>query len=154
MIIILKRGHVMEALNYNAPGLLFPAISLLMLAYTNRFLGLTAASRGLVSQYRKQPDIRLLQQVQSLRERLSLVRHTQALGVTSLLFCTGCLFALFLNSQPIARLAFAGALVFMMTSLVISLREIYLSVRAINIEFDSLLSDTLPAENPQGSGQA
>lgn len=131
----------MELLNYNAPGLLFPAISLLMLAYTNRFLGLTAASRGLVSQYRANPDIRLLLQVESLRERLSLVRHTQAMGVTSLLFCTGCLFALFLDSQMSARIGFAGALIFMMASLGISLREIYLSVRAINIEFDSLLKD-------------
>ena len=131
----------MELLNYNAPGLLFPAISLLMLAYTNRFLGLTSASRGLVSQYRAKPDIRLLRQVESLRERLSLVRHTQAMGVTSLLFCTSCLFALFLDSQTTARVAFAGALMFMMGSLCVSLREIYLSVRAINIEFDSLLSD-------------
>lgn len=131
----------MELLNYNAPGLLFPAISLLMLAYTNRFLGLTSASHGLVSQYRTKPDIRLLRQVESLRERLSLVRHTQALGVTSLLFCTSCLFALFLDSQITARFAFAGALLFMMGSLCVSLREIYLSVRAINIEFDSLLSD-------------
>lgn len=132
----------MEQLNFNAPGLLFPAISLLMLAYTNRFLGLTSASRNLVSQYRAKPDARLLRQVESLRERLSLVRHTQAMGVTSLLFCTSSLFALFLDSQPAARVTFAAALLFMMTSLIISLREIYLSVRAINIEFDSLLSDS------------
>lgn len=133
----------MELLNYNAPGLLFPAISLLMLAYTNRFLGLTSAARSLVSQYRAEPDTRLLRQVESLRERLSLVRLTQAMGVTSLLCCTGCLFALFLNSQISARLAFAGALIFMLASLGVSLREIYLSVRAINIEFDSLLSEPL-----------
>lgn len=131
----------MEQLNFNAPGLLFPAISLLMLAYTNRFLGLTSASRNLVSQYRATPDVRLLRQVESLRERLSLVRLTQAVGVTSLLCCTGCLFALFLDSQSAARIAFGGALFFMLMSLGISLREIYLSVRAINIEFDSLLRD-------------
>ena len=132
----------MEPLNFNAPGLLFPAISLLMLAYTNRFLGLTSAARTLVSQYRAKPDVRLLRQVESLRERLSLVRHTQAVGVTSLLCCTGCRFALFLDSQIAAHLTFAGALLFMMASLCISLREIYLSVRAINIEFDSLLRDS------------
>lgn len=132
----------MEQLNFNAPGLLFPAISLLMLAYTNRFLGLTSASRNLVSQYRNKPDARLLRQVESLRERLSLVRHTQAMGVTSLLCCTSSLFALFLDSQAAAHVTFAGALIFMMASLIISLREIYLSVRAINIEFDSLVTDS------------
>ena len=72
----------MEQLNFNTPGLLFPAISLLMLAYTNRFLGLTSAARNLVQQYRNKPDARLLRQVESLRERLSLVRLTQAMGVT------------------------------------------------------------------------
>ncbi|TXI90297.1 MAG: DUF2721 domain-containing protein [Cupriavidus sp.] len=131
----------MEQLNFNTPGLLFPAISLLMLAYTNRFLGLTSAARNLVQQYRNKPDARLLRQVESLRERLSLVRLTQAMGVTSLLFCTACLLALFLNSQLAARIGFAAAMLFMLASLGISLREIYLSVRAINIEFDSLLSD-------------
>jgi hypothetical protein len=131
----------MEPLNFNTPGLLFPAISLLMLAYTNRFLGLTSASRNLVSQYRTKLDPHLLRQVKSLRERLSLVRLTQAMGVTSLLFCTACLFALFLNSQFAARIAFGAAMLFMLSSLGVSLREIYLSVRAINIEFDSLLRD-------------
>lgn len=131
----------MTSLSFNTPGLLFPAISLLMLAYTNRFLGLTSAARNLISRYREQPDSRLLRQVESLRVRLSLVRHTQAMGVLSLLCCTACLFALFMESELSARYAFAGALLFMLASLWISLCEIHLSVRAINIEFDSLLKE-------------
>lgn len=129
----------MNALSFSTAGLLFPAISLLMLAYTNRFLGLTSAARTLISQHRQQPDARLLRQVESLRERLLLVRNTQALGVLSLLACTLCLFALFIESDVGAKAAFAAALVFMLGSLGYSLREIYLSVRAINIEFDRLV---------------
>lgn len=136
----------MESFSYSTPGLLFPAISLLMLAFTNRFLGLTSAARSLVGRYREHPDERLLLQVHSLRERLSLVRYMQAMGVVSLLCCTLSLFALFLGSQFGARLAFATALLFMLSSLAVSLREIHLSVRAINIEFDSLLEESRDRE--------
>jgi hypothetical protein len=126
-------------LNFNTAGLLFPTLSLLMLAYTNRYLGLTSAARSLAARYREAPDARLAQQVASLGERLGLVRHTQAQGVLSLLSCTACLGALFMGSQVAARFAFAAALLFMMVSLVTSLREIHLSIRAIQIELDSLL---------------
>jgi hypothetical protein len=127
-------------LTFNTAGLLFPAISLLMLAYTNRFLGLTGAARSLAARYREAPDPRLSRQVKSLRERLALVRHTQALGVLSLLSCTACMGALFLSSQLGARAAFGAALLFMMASLGTSLREIHLSIRAIQIELDSIVS--------------
>ena len=126
------------ALSFNTAGLLFPAISLLMLAYTNRFLGLTSAARNLAARYRQAPDKLVLQQVRSLRQRLWLVRHTQAMGVLSLLSCTICLAALFLGRQDMAQLAFACSLIFMLVSLAASLGEIHLSIRAIQIELDAL----------------
>lgn len=128
-------------LTFNTAGLLFPAISLLMLAYTNRFLGLASAARSLAARHREAPDPRLALQVTSLRERMVLVRHTQAMGVLSLLSCTACLGALFLDSQTGARIAFGAALIFMMGSLGTSLREIHLSIRAIQIELDGLKDD-------------
>lgn len=131
----------MNTLTFNSAGLLFPAISLLMLAYTNRYLGLTGAARSLAARYRESADPRLARQVTSLRARLVLVRHTQAMGVLSLLSCTVCLGALFLDSQIGAQVAFGAALAFMMMSLGISLREIHLSIRAIQIELDGLSED-------------
>lgn len=128
----------MSDLSFGTAGLLFPAISLLMLAYTNRFLGLTSAARSLAARYRQTPDASLARQVKSLRERLGLVRHTQALGVLSLFLCTVCIGCLLIDSQLSARFAFTGALLLMLASLAISLREIHLSVRAIQIELDSL----------------
>ncbi|MDP3856490.1 MAG: DUF2721 domain-containing protein [Stagnimonas sp.] len=128
----------MSELSYGTAGLLFPAISLLMLAYTNRFLGLTSAARSLAARYRQSPDASLARQVQSLRERLVLVRHTQALGVLSLSMCTVCIGCLLMDNHAGARIAFAGALLLMLASLAISLREIHLSVGAIQIELDSL----------------
>lgn len=125
-------------MTFSTAGLLFPAISLLMLAYTNRFLGLASVVRHLVTRYREHPDPDLRLQVDNLRGRIMLLRHAQAAGVLSLLLCTGSLFALFMDSELIARLSFGGSLLMMLGSLGISLWEIQLSSHAINIELDSL----------------
>jgi hypothetical protein len=130
---------MMENLTISAPGLLFPAISLLMLAYTNRFLGLAGVVRALIAKYRDTPDAALVAQVASLRRRLHLTRQMQALGVLSLSLCVACLFALFLDAQLLGRWLFSSALVFMLSSLVLSLREIYLSVHALELEMASVL---------------
>lgn len=129
----------MSAFGYGTPGLLFPAISLLMLAYTNRFLGLASLARHLGSRYRDQPDHRLRDQVANLRTRIALLRHTQAQGVLSLIFCTASLFALFLEQEFAAHLTFGAALLFMLISLGTSLREMHLSERAIHIELGDLI---------------
>lgn len=129
----------MTPLTYSTPGLLFPAVSLLMLAYTNRFLGLASLARHLIARYREEPHPRLKLQVDNLRERLALLRHTQALGVTSLLSCTASLFGVLIDHQPLAISLFALALLLMLASLALSLREIHLSVRALNVELDDLV---------------
>lgn len=126
----------MAPLTYGTPGLLFPAISLLMLAYTNRFLTLASLVRHLASQYQNDNDARLKQQIDNLRTRIALLRHSQALGVMSLLFCTASLFGLFMEQQGVAQGCFGMALLLMLLSLVLSLREIYMSGVALNIELD------------------
>jgi len=124
----------MPALTYNTPGLLFPAISLLMLAYTNRFLGLASLVRHLVSQYRSNADRMLEPQIDNLRRRLTLIRHAQGIGGASLLLCTTSILALFAGSDVLASALFAAALVAMVTSLGVSLLEIHLSTRALDVE--------------------
>ncbi|MGQ0621914.1 MAG: DUF2721 domain-containing protein [Panacagrimonas sp.] len=85
-------------------------------------------------------------QIENLRERITLLRHTQATGVLSLLFCTGSLFALFLDEEFLARISFGGSLLLMLGSLGLSLWEIQLSVRAIHIELDSLSDSAAPMQ--------
>ena len=128
----------MENLTFSAPGLLFPAISLLMLAYTNRFLGLASVARTLVGKFRDTHDHTTEAQIVSLRRRLLLTRNTQALGVLSLSLCVACMFVLFIGQQQPARWLFSGALLLMVASLVASLMEIQLSVQAIEIEISSV----------------
>lgn len=126
----------MAPLTYGTPGLLFPAISLLMLAYTNRFLALASVVRHLASLYQNDHDERLMLQIENLRVRIAVLRISQVLGVMSLLFCTASLFALFLDQQVLAQGFFGGALVLMLVSLLFSLREISLSGSALNLELD------------------
>lgn len=129
----------MNGFGYGTRGLLLPAISLLMLAHTNRFLGLASVARDLVTRHREQPNGGLRDPVRNLRARITLLRHTQAQGVLPLLLCTSSLFALFLEAETWARGLFGAALLSRPVSLGLSLREIYLSERALHIELDELL---------------
>jgi len=119
------------------PALLFPTISLLMLAYTNRFLTLATIIRSLHNQYHAEKDESLLPQIQNLRFRVYLIRNMQIYGVLSLLFCVISMFAIFANWINVGIWTFAGALVLMIVSLGISLRELLISAGAL----DLLLTD-------------
>lgn len=127
------------------PALLFPAISLLLLAYTNRFLGLASLIRGLADRYRQSHDQLLIGQIQNLRHRLSLIRSMQAAGVLSIFSCVVCMFALFAGNETAGKALFGLSLVLLMVSLALSLREIQLSTNALTIQLSTLEERTPPA---------
>lgn len=129
----------MSDFSYSIPGLLFPAISLLMLAYTNRFFGLASLVRQLVDRHKKLPHANIQAQIDNIRIRIALIRYSQEMGVLSLLMCTSSMFALFIEQQSGARILFGCAMFFMVVSLILALREIHLSVRALNVEIDEIL---------------
>jgi len=118
----------------NTPALLFPAISLLLLAYTNRFLAIANLIRGLRKLYDTDHDQNILSQIRNLQTRIMIIRNMQALGIGSLLMCVVCMFALFLDEEFLGKLLFGASLVLMMGSLILSLREIIISVNALTLE--------------------
>lgn len=117
----------------STPALLFPAISLLMLAYTNRFLTLATIIRGLHDRYKNEQNDNLLGQIANLRYRVYLIRNMQIFGVLSLLFCVISMFALFAGWVIGGQWSFAIALILMMVSMSISLRELQISVGALDL---------------------
>lgn len=121
-------------LTLSTPALLFPAISLLLLAYTNRFLALASLIRDLQSQYRDSPEHQLREQIDNLRRRVLLIRNMQILGVASLLLCVVCMLVLFAGLPAAGRWLFSLSLVLMVASLVLSLRELQISVVALRIQ--------------------
>jgi hypothetical protein len=126
-------------INLTTPALLFPTVSLLMLAYTNRFLTLATIIRGLYDRYNsdEQKNQNLLRQITNLRFRVYLIRNMQIFGVLSLLMCVVSMFALFAGWTTAGQWSFAIALLLMIISMLISLRELTISVGAL----DLLLTD-------------
>lgn len=120
-------------LTLTTPALLFPAISLLLLAYTNRFLTIATIIRNLHDRYKNEATDNLLGQIANLRYRTYLIRNMQIFGVLSLLFCVISMFALFAGWIPGGQWAFALALILMMASMLVSLRELQISVGALDL---------------------
>src|SRR5512138_915994 len=120
-------------ISLTTPALLFPAISLLMLAYTNRFLTIATIIRNLHDRYKSEATDNLLGQIANLRYRIYLIRNMQIAGVLSLLFCVISMFALFAGWITAGQWTFALALVLMMASMLISLRELQISVGALDL---------------------
>lgn len=131
------------------PALLFPAISLLMLAYTNRFLALSALIRSLHSQYRNDPQPHIIEQIRNLRYRVMLIRNMQTLGVSSILGCVLCMFLLFAGWEQISKIVFGGSLLLFIASLVLSVREIQISVNALNWQLSDLEIEYSKSSNPK-----
>ena len=125
-------NRVMD-ISLTTPALLFPAISLLMLAYTNRFLTLATIIRNLHDRYRNAANDNLLGQIANLRYRVYLIRNMQIFGVLSLLFCVISMFALFAHWVAGGQWSFAIALILMIVSMLISLRELQISVGALDL---------------------
>ncbi|WP_231916651.1 DUF2721 domain-containing protein [Rheinheimera sp. SA_1] len=132
--------HISEVfmMTMTTPALLFPAISLLLLAYTNRFLVLAQLIRQLNNREGEQVRDLAKRQIVNLRQRIVLIRSMQRWGVISFLLCTLSMFALFLSWELAGQVFFGASLVSLLLSLVMSLFEIQISCNAINIELESL----------------
>ena len=129
----------MIEININTPALLFPAITLLMLAYTNRFLSLASLVRKLHDEYhRGEKEKNILAQIKSIRTRLNLIRYMQGFGVISFLCCVLCMYIIFRGWMVMAHWIFAGSLIFLLLSIVLSLLEINKSTRAIELQLSDI----------------
>jgi hypothetical protein len=129
-------------INLTTPALLFPAISLLLLAYTNRFLAIASLIRGLKKQYENEHDTNVLDQIKNLQKRIILIRNMQAAGIASIMCCVLCMFELYLGYTFSAKLIFGFSLLLMLLSLFLSFRETLISVQALNLELKKLLNET------------
>ena len=120
------------------PALLFPAISLLLLAYTNRFIALANLIRSLKKRYATTHSHLVYGQIENLRTRLILIRNMQAFGISSIFGCVACMFILFAGYNTAGKYLFGLSMVLLMASLALALREIQISVNALQLELDDL----------------
>lgn len=125
-------------INLTTPALLFPTLSLIMLAYTNRFLGLATVIRNLRDRYDDTHDPLISKQIDNLRHRVVLIRNMQFFGASSLLLCIVCMGLLFAGWVDAGKLIFVLSLVFMAISLAISIYEIQISVKALELNLSDM----------------
>ena len=120
------------------PGLLFSAISLLLLAYTNRFLTLAGLIRKLHDEYDETGDKKTRDQIENLRKRVILIKNMQLLGIGALFVSVLCMVSLFAGYIIIGKVLFGASLVMLLLSLGMSIIEIQISVKALNIQLSDL----------------
>ena len=120
-------------LEITTPAVLFPTVSLLLLAYTNRFLALTAIVRQMDSSGEVEHEF---YQVKNLRKRLNYIKKMQYFGVSSLLMCAISMLFLFLQMDFIGKISFGISLVSLIVSLLFSLLEIQISLEALRIHLN------------------
>ena len=124
----------MTEISITTPALLFPAISLLLLAYTNRFLAIASLVRKLFDDYNRVTNKeKLILQIRNLRTRLNYIRYMQGFGVFSFLLCVACMYSIYNAWTEIANVLFAISLVSLLVSLIFSLIEIFLSTSALEV---------------------
>ncbi len=125
-------------ISLTTPALLFPAISLLLLAYTNRFLALAALIRNLQQRYKETKDKNIKAQISNLQKRVYLIKNMQLTGIASLLLCVVSMFAIYESWTTAGSIIFGVSLILLMVSLVFSIIEIQISVKALNIQLSNM----------------
>ena len=120
-------------IDLTTPALLFSAISLIMLAYTNRFLSYAGLVRALKEQHQKSHSSVTAAQIANLRQRLYLTRAMQVTGIASLLLCVVSMFFIYIGLQLLSAYVFGVALLLLIASLGVSFREIQISTRSLEI---------------------
>lgn len=121
------------------PAILFPAVSLLMLAYTNRFLAIASIIRTLHARYKAEGQSQIVgRQIDNLRRRLGLIRWMQSFGIMSLIACISSVVVLFFEVYLLGEILFGLSLLLMLASLMFCLCEIQLSGRALEIELEDM----------------
>ena len=127
-------------LDLTTPSLLFSAISLILLAYTNRFLAYANVVRSPKDKYQQSGNPQDIEQIKNLRKRLSLTQSMQILGIASLLLCVVAMFSIYINLPELAIYLFGSALVLLAASLGVCIWEINISVKALDIHLKDMSS--------------
>ncbi len=125
-------------LDITTPAMLFPAISLLLLAFTQRFLALSSLTRQF-SQNHEHSAVML--QIQNFRKRIRLIRWMQEAGVLSFFFCVLTMLFIYTDYMWIANWVFGLSLVLLLIALTLSVREIHISMEALNVHLNQVLTE-------------
>jgi hypothetical protein len=126
----------MEPIDISTPAIVFPALSVLMLAYTNRFIAISKRVRSLHEEYLSESSQVIYRQISVMHKRLTYIRNMQILAIFGFLINVISIFLSLLNIEMIATYMFASSLIFISASLSVAMLEIYHSVNALSLQLD------------------
>jgi len=129
-------------LTLTTPAVVFSTISLLLLAYTNRFTAIAGVIRDLHEKKKEDNNEIISSQIESLKKRVHIIKNMQFYGILSLFFCVFSMFLLFFTEQKLGEITFAGALILLMISLALSAWEIKISVDALDLQLSECIGDS------------
>jgi len=128
-------------LSLETPALLFSATSLILLAYTNRFLTIAQIVRSLKKNYEDNHNKSILLEIKNLNLRLTLIRYMQLFGVMCLFLSAFAMLLLYVSQETIGIYIFGASLLCLLISLGISFWEISISVNALRVHLKDLSED-------------
>ena len=128
-------------LSIETPALLFSATSLILLAYTNRFLTIAQIIRNLKKNYDDNHNKSILLEIKNLNLRLTLIRYMQLFGVMCLFLSVFAMLLLYVDYGDFGIYLFGGSLFCLLISLGISFWEISISVNALRVHLKDLSED-------------
>lgn len=138
----------MQELTLITPSFLFSAVSLILLAYTNRFLSYAQLVRTLKDRYMIDHSAVTHAQIMNLRKRLYLTKNMQLFGVGSLLLCVATMFLIYIGLHVISAYVFGIALLFLIISLGLSVWEIQISAKSLEIYLGKMEDKAFGSEEP------
>ncbi len=134
-------------LTLTTPAVVFSTISLLLLAYTNRFTAIAGVIRDLHERKKENDNDIITSQIESLKKRVHIIKNMQFYAILSLFFCVFSMFLLFFGKERLGELSFAGSLILLMISLSLSAWEIKISVDALDLQLSECIGDACLVED-------
>jgi hypothetical protein len=128
----------MEQMTFSTPAILFSTVSLLFIAFTNRYISITVLVRQLHTIFARDKASNVIPQIVNLQMRLRLIKIMQSFSIASLLFSSSSMFFIFFNYQNTAKILFGFGIVIQFAALCICAMEISLSTKALDIELSDI----------------
>ena len=125
---------------FSTPAVVFSATSLLMLAYTNRFLTLSELTRNLYNRYKDSngKDNSAKGQIDNLKLRLKIIRWMQIFGAVSFSLSVVSMLAMVFINDTVSLSIFIISLFCLLVSLGLLVYELQISVRALTIQLNEM----------------
>tara|TARA_Y100000746_G_C15442757_1_gene423642 strand:+ start:47 stop:433 length:387 start_codon:yes stop_codon:yes gene_type:complete len=121
-------------MDITTPALLFPAISLLFVAYTNRLHSLSVLIRAMTTKGSNESKTRHAdEQIMILEKRIIYIRRMQVFGIVSFIFNLMTIILIYLKYFILANYIFGFGLIMLSASLLFALFETLISTKALDI---------------------